>query len=178
MKRACVAAIIVLIMVVIHLSPGPACCREYAVMLSRNINIRTGPGTDRVVVGRAWKGDVFVVTGEAGNWYKIQMFSGDDRYVSKSWAARLRESQILPGHAMKLPSDIDLRRTIYRDIQSAQARARGEAEELISVSFDAERNGNVERILEDRFVLEVLTIHSIQPALFPDLIEEAQDWDW
>jgi hypothetical protein len=178
MKRACIAAVLVLIAVAVHLSAAPASCREYAVMLSRNINIRTGPGTDRVIVGRAWKGDVFELSGETGNWWKIHMFSGDDRYVSKSWAARLSESQILPGHGMKLPADVDARRAIYRDIQSALARARGEAEEMISASLDVERNANVERVLEDRFVLEVFSIHSVQPALFPDLIEEGQDAEW
>jgi len=178
MRRAHIAAVLVLLTVAVHLSPTPASCREYVVMLSRNINIRTGPGTDRVIIGRAWKGDIFGLSGETGNWWKIHMFSGDDRYVSKSWAAKLTESQILKGHNLRLPADVDVRLAMYRDIESALARARGEAEELISASLDVERNGNVERILEDRFVLEVLSIYSIQPALFPDLIEEGQDADW
>jgi uncharacterized protein YgiM (DUF1202 family) len=178
MKRTLMAAMLLALAAAAVLSPAPASCREYAVMLSRNINIRTGPGTDRAIVGRAWKGDLFELVGETGTWYKIRMFSGDDRYVSKRWAARLTQSQILPGHGMRLPAEEERRRALYRDIQGAMARARGEAEEMISVSLDAERNANLERVLEDRFVLEVFAIHSVPPALYPDLVQEAQDKGW
>jgi hypothetical protein len=177
MKKFTAAAVLVLLAIVL-LSPAPASCREYVVMLSRNINIRTGPGTDRVVVGRAWKGDVFEVAGETGNWWKVVMFSGDDRYVSKSWAAKLREDQLLPGHEMRPPGEVEARRALCRDLESAMARARGEAEEIISRSLDPERNANLERILEDRFALEIFDIHSVQPALFADLMEESQDEGW
>jgi hypothetical protein len=178
MKRAFVATALVLLVVVIHLSPAPVSCREYAVMLSRNINIRTGPGTDRVVVGRAWKGDIFDVVGETGNWYKIYLFSGESRYVSKSWAAKLTEDDLVPGHCMNLPADAETRRALHRDVLSAQARARGEAGELISASIDAERNGNLEKVFVDRFLLEVFDIYSVQPALYERLMDVAHEGSW
>lgn len=178
MKRACIVAVLVLLTVVIYLSPAPASGREYVVMLSRNINIRTGPGTDHVIVGRAWKGDIFDLAGETGNWWRIYMFSGEPRYVSKSWAAKLTEEDISPGHNMALPTDTVARRGLHRDVLSAQARARGEAEELISASIDAERNGNLEKVLKDRFLLEVFSIHSVQPALYEELSDVAYEGRW
>lgn len=177
MKKALVTAVLGLL-IILHLSPAPGLCREYVVMISRNINLRTGPGTDRVVIGRAWKGDIFELAGETGNWYKIEMFTGDHRYVSKSWSARLREDQIVQGHGMRLPEEEDTRRALCRDIESARARARGEAEELIARSLDAERNANLERVLEDRFVLEVFGIYSIQPGIYPELMDEAAEKSW
>jgi SH3-like domain-containing protein len=178
MKRAFPAVFLVLLMAISYLSAAPASAGEYVVMLSRNINIRTGPGTDRVVVGRAWKGDMFNLTGETGNWWRIEMFSGDTRYISKSWAAKLTEPQIVPGHGMRLPSDVGAQKALHRDIGSARARARGEAEEIVSVSLDAERNANLERILEDRFILEIFSIHSVNPAMFARLMDEAEDEEW
>jgi len=178
MKRPLIAVALVVLVAVAHLSSAPAECAEYMVTLSRNINIRTGPGTDRVVVGRAWKGDVFELAGETGNWYRIHMFSGEPRYVSKSWAARLSEDDLVPGHGMSLPADTGTRRALYRDILRAQARARGEAEEILSASIDAERNGNLEKVLVDRFVLEVFSIYSVQPALYEELMDVAYEASW
>lgn len=177
MKRAFIMAAF-MALVILHISSAPASCGEYVVMLSRNINIRTGPGTDRVIVGRAWKGDIFEIAGESGNWWKVYMFSGEPRYVSKSWAAKLTEDDIVPGHAMNLPTDTETRRTLHRDILRAQARARGEAEELISASLDAERNGNLEKVLVDRFLLEVFSIYSVQPALYEGLMDVAYEGCW
>jgi hypothetical protein len=178
MKRASIAAVFVFLAFVGLLSPAPASCREYVVMLSRNINIRTGPGTDRVVVSRAWKGDIFEVAGETGNWWKIYMFSGEPRYVSKSWAAKLTEDDLVPDHGMSLPMDAETRMALHRDLLIAQARARGEAGELISPSIDVERNGNLEKVLEDRFLLEVFSIHSVQPALYEGLMDVAYEGRW
>lgn len=177
MNRALAVAALVLL-IVVHVSPAPASSREYVVMLSRNINIRTGPGTDRVVVGRAWKGEIFEAVGETGNWYKIYMFSGEPRYVSKSWAAKLTPDDLVPGHGMSLPEDAQARRALHRDASRARARARGEAEELMSASIDVERNGNLEKVLADRFLLEVFSMHSVQPALYEQLMDVAYEGRW
>jgi hypothetical protein len=178
MKRVMAAAALVLLVGAVPFRPVPASGGEYVVVLGRNVNIRTGPGTERVVVGRAWKGDIFDLAGEMGNWWKIYMFSGEVRYISKSWAARLTEDDIVPGHGMNLPPDAETRRAFHSDVTSAQARARGEAEELISVSIDPERNGNLENLLADRFLLEVFSIYAVQPALYEKLMDVAYEGKW
>jgi uncharacterized protein YgiM (DUF1202 family) len=163
---------LILVVCVDLLAISPVACREYVVMLSRNINIRTGPSTNRVVVGRAWKGDIFDLVGEDDNWFEIAMFSGERRYVSRSWAAKLTESQLVSGHRMELPTSGDTRWALYRDVRAAQARAKGEADELIPASVDEERNLNLRQVLEDRHALEVFSIYSIQPALYSRLMAE------
>jgi hypothetical protein len=170
--------VLALLVVMICLSPASAWSREYVVMLGRNINIRTGPGTESVIVGRAWKGDIFDLAGETGNWYRIYMFSGEPRYVSKSWAAKLTDEDLVPEHGLALPTDAETRWGLHQDVLRAQARARGEAEELISASIDVERNGNLEKVLEDRFLLEVFSIRSVQPALFEELSDVAYEGRW
>ena len=49
---------------------------------SDSLNIRSGPGTEYDVVGKAAKGTVLVVTGQADNgWYRIEL-EGKDGYAS------------------------------------------------------------------------------------------------
>ena len=48
------------------------------------MNLRTGPSTNAMVIGRAEKGDIFRVVGQTEEWYKVLMFSGEPRYVTKS----------------------------------------------------------------------------------------------
>lgn len=169
MRARAIVVVVLATVAVLHAASAPALSRDYVVMLSRGINLRTGPTTDSFIVGRAWKGDVFELVGETDKWYEIVMFSGDSRYVSKSWAARLTEDEILPGHGMHLPASGDVRRAIQRDIRHAKARAKGEAEEVIPESVDKVRHAVLRGILEDHHIMEVMSIHSVQPALYAEL---------
>ena len=49
----------VVVLAVMLLPVASARCTEYVVTRSPNVNIRTGPGTDRVIIGRTTKGDIF-----------------------------------------------------------------------------------------------------------------------
>jgi hypothetical protein len=165
------ALLIVALIAVVQACTNPALSGEYVVMLSRNINLRTGPGTETLIIGRAWKGDIFELLGETGNWYEVAMFSDDSRYVSKSWAAKLTDSQLVPGHCMTLPAADDTRRSLYRDINHAKERAAREADEIIPESVDEGCNRDLRNILEDRHILEVMAMYSAQPALYGRLVE-------
>ena len=171
MMRRTLAVVIVALIAVLHVCPTSALARDYVVMLSRNINVRTGPSTNRVVVARAWKGDIFEMVGEDENWFEIVMFSGESRYVSRSWAAKLTAADLVPGHAMKLPAG-ETQWALCRDIRAAKARAKGEADEILPKSIDESGNLSLLRILEDRFVLEVFATYSVQPALYGGLMAE------
>jgi hypothetical protein len=156
---------------ILCLAAAQGMCKDYVVMLSRNINVRTGPSTNRVSVARAWKGDIFEGVGEDENWFEIVMFSGESRYVSRSWAADLKESDLVDEHGMRLPS-AETQWDLCRDIRAAKARAKGEADEILPASVDEQANRNLIRILEDRFILEVFAVYSVQPALYGDLMDE------
>ncbi len=172
MRQRTIALLLAAIILGTLVVPVCALSREYVVMISRNINIRTGPGTDRFVIGRAWKGDIFELVDETGNWYEIVMFSGDYRYVSKSWAARLREDQLVPGHRMVSPSDGEKLNALYRDILHTRDRAGREADEIIPPLENERRNTALRNILEDRHILEIMQMHSVQPALYCEIVNE------
>ena len=172
MRHRTIALLLVAFTVGVLVIPVCALSKDYVVMISRNINIRTGPGTDRFVIGRAWKGDMFELIDETGNWYEIVMFSGDYRYVSKSWAARLAGDELLPGHQMTVPADGDKLNALYRDILHTMERAGREADEIIPPLENEKRNSTLRNILEDRHLLELMQMHSVQPALYCEIVNE------
>lgn len=160
----------------------PASANEYVVACTPRVNIRTGPSTDRVVVGQAEKGDVFILAGETRDWFAIRMFSDEVRYISKGasseppencaarFCAKLTQAELLPGHGLTpLPAE-DTRRLITTSIRHAIARAEREATEILPASVDERRHALLRGILEDRLVLEVLRIHGVPPAVFDEIV--------
>jgi len=153
--------------------------QEYVVMGAPTVNIRTGPSTDHVVIGRAGKGDVFRLIAKDGDWLEIGMFSGVHRYVfAGSYVYELTRAQLVPGHRMALPESENARRSMYQGLQRARDRAAREAEEVIPASVDGERNATFRRVMEDRIILEMMRDNGIQPALYDDLVSEGEKSHW
>jgi hypothetical protein len=168
-----------LLFVVSNVVAAPAVCQEYIVMGTPSVNIRTGPGTDHVIAGRAEKGDIYKVVSADGGWYKIEMFSGDYRYVvSESYVYDLTPAQLVSGHRMELPESEKVCRSIYRSIAMAKDRAMKEADEIIPASIDKERNTSFRKIMEDRIILEMCHIYGLQPALYDDFRKKGAKNGW
>jgi len=163
--------VIALLAAIASVLPSRALCAEYIVMGTPMVNIRTGPGEDHVIIGRAEKGDIYKVIETSDGWHKIEMFSGDPRYVvAADFVYDLTESQLVAGHGMKLPESADECRSIYGSIEMARDRALKEAEEVIPASVDQDRNLNFRKIMEDKIILEVLHIYGLQTAMYNDLV--------
>jgi len=175
-KRTCPVLVFLGMMLMMAVS---ASCQDYIVMGTPLVNIRTGPSTDDVIVGRAEKGDIYKVVGRVEGWYEIATFSGDDRYVfAADYVYPLKQETLVPGHGMVLSEFKKDLRPIYLDIQEAKKRAMKEADEVIPVSIDKARNANFRKIMEDRIILETLHIHGLQSALYGDLMDEAGSRNW
>jgi SH3-like domain-containing protein len=157
-------------------APAQEAVREYVVVGTHELNIRTGPGTDRLIICRADKGDLFLYAGEVGDWHEIEMFSGERRWVSKRYSYHI--TQLVPGHNMRVPGTDSTRRALSASIRFALERAAHEAAEIIPASADAERHAVLRRILEDRHVLEMMHDYGVQPALYGDLRREANERGW
>jgi len=151
---------------------------EYVVMIAKDVNLRTGPGMDSYIVGRAEKGDLYRYIGESGDWYEIEMFSGEHRYTGKSVSARLTEQQLLPGHNMNLPESESRRKSIYEDMRYAKQRALKEAEEVIPKTISPNRNENFRKIREDDNILFIMHAYGVQPALYDEIIKEGEQKGW
>ncbi len=154
-------------------SAGPALVRaqgpgsgDFVVVSHFDVNVRTGPGLDQVIVGRVQKGTLFPLAGEAGDWYEVELFSDVPRYVSKSLAYHLTPDQIVPGHRLELPTSEDSSLSLTSAIRVETDRAAREAEALLPLSLDAERHQALDRLLVDRNLLQLFEDQGIQPAVY------------
>jgi uncharacterized protein YraI len=153
--------------------------QDYVVMGTPLVNLRTGPSTNAMVIGRAEKGDVFKVVGETDEWYRILMFSGEARYVTKAdFVYLLSEDDLLEGHRMSLPTSTARCRSIFWDTEEGLDRAAREALEIIPATMNRERYDVLKKILEDKILLEMFHIHGVQPALYGELVAEARREHW
>lgn len=160
-------------------SPPPVLAQDYVVMGTPLVNLRTGPSTQALVIGRAQKGDVFKVVGQTEEWYEIQVFSSEPRYVTKAdFVYPLTADDLVEGHEMSLPTSTARCRSIFWDTEEGLDRAAREAAEILPPSLNRERYGVLKKILEDRILLEMFHIHGVQPALYRDLLAEARRERW
>ena len=153
--------------------------QEYVVMGTPLVNLRTGPSTNAMVIGRAEKGDIFKVVGQTGEWYQVLMFSGEPRYVTRSeFVYPLGADQFVEGHGMALPVSTAQSRSIFWDTEKGLDRAAREALELIPATLNRERYTVLKKVLEDKILLEMFHIHGIQPAMYRELVAEARREGW
>ena len=158
----------------VHAAP-----QDYVVMGTPLVNLRTGPSTNAMIIGRAEKGDIFKVVGQTDEWYQVLMFSGESRYVTKSnFVYPLRKDQLVEGHGMHLPESTARARSIFWDTEEGLDRAAREALEIIPATLNRDRHTVLKKILEDRILLEMFHIHGIQPALYGDLVAAARRERW
>jgi hypothetical protein len=160
-------------------APAPASPQDYVVMGTPLVNLRTGPSTSAMVIGRAQKGDIFRVVGETEGWYEVLLFSGEPRFVVKAdFVYPLLQDSLVEGHDMILPTSTARARSIFWDTESGLDRAAREASEVIPVHFNRERHTVLKKIFEDRILLEMFHIHGLQPALYGELVATARREGW
>lgn len=145
---------------------------DYIVTISKNVNIRTEPYIDAFIIGRAKKGDLFKYQGETEKWYKIEMFSGEIRYIGKTVSARLTKEQILPGHNMILPDSEKELKMLCKAISDAIKRSEKEADEIIPISISKERHNNYLSIRKEINILYIIHQYNIQPVLYSKIIKK------
>jgi len=151
---------------------------EYYIVLHHSgVNIRTGPDFSRVIIGEASKSELYHYRGEEGDFYEIQMFTDEPRYISKSFTSKLAEPQLVSGHRMHLPESEAVIGDMYERITKAKERARRESEEIIPSALDAEKNKAYQTILEDRYILQVFRNREVQPALYHELMEHGSAYE-
>jgi hypothetical protein len=144
-----------------------------------DVNIRTAPSLTAVVVAVAEKGDVFEVRGKMLEWFEIVLFSGEERYVSRTLATPVDYTPVLPRLTVE-------RQRIFRALKSAERRAGAQAALKYPVMnrYGRPIPGNVvrkiahERLLNDRYKLRVIQESGLQPPIYEELIDEAVKENW
>jgi hypothetical protein len=115
-------------------------------------NILNYPRSNADVVATAKKGDLFKPVSEDSNWYKIKMFTGSDRYISKNHS-RSTTIEISSKIVSSIPEP--KRRRIFMEMVGAEGRAQEEADQLypMTIKDNIDRNIAYNSLLKDRYKL-------------------------
>ena len=135
---------------------------QFIEIIENRANIRIGPSPSSTIIVQAKKGDIFGVNGETEEWYGIDMFSGEYRYVNKSMSAPAT-------YTISLPSD-SICQNVVNFLEEAEDRALDEANKKYPNSADIYKNIDYERLLIDRYKLTIFHDFNIQPPIYIKLI--------
>ena len=78
MKKLCTIFLLLTLLFIIFTFSASA---EFIKVTSESANIRVMPDTESIIIGKAFENDIFGYEGEENDWIKINMFSGEHRYI-------------------------------------------------------------------------------------------------
>ena len=151
--------------------------KKYIKIVGETANIHFAPNTSSQLICRAKKGNIFELTGETKEWYKINLFSGEWRYVLKSLSDTTK-------YTISLPKEISTRRKIFMSLLKAEDKAFAEANLKYPTMVNFKPTNNIEknidynRILNDRYQLEVMQKYKVHPPINIKLTVEAITKEW
>lgn len=162
-----VVTIVVLGLVYLTTLAAESIPTRFIEITENTVNIRTGPSKSTTIVAQAKKGDIFELKGETNGWYKIDMFSGEYRYVYKSLSK-------LTTYTIFLPSSTSIRQKIFNLLGEAEDRAMDEADQKYPMNIPDNVNQNIDygRLLIDKYELKIFHEFKVQPVIYGELIVE------
>lgn len=153
-------------------SPLTATNRDYIEITNEVANIRTASTTNSQIVGQGRKGDIFRLEEETGNWYRIQLFSGDSRYIYSTLA------RIIGRRTPPAPDSLEVRRNFFYAWLDVRSRAAEEAAQRFAPGSNLQRYYQLYNLLLDRYLLEASHEWGVQPAAYRRIIIEGNHSSW
>jgi len=119
------------------------------------------PDIESVIIGEALEGDIFEYMGDENDWIKINMFSGEHRYIHSSLVK-------VVNYGISVPFSNNICQSLMKELGEAEDRVLVESDEKYSLSSveNLERNIEYQKILLDRYVLEIFHKYSLQPVIY------------
>ena len=121
------------------------------------------------LIGYARRGDIFKLADAPTGWTGVVLFSGDVRFLPAPQARRT-------SYSPALPPELFLRRELFRGFSKADARAKAEAQRKSPSDFGAQ--GRLQRVLEDRYKLEVVQRYRLPAPVYGPIQKEGADSGW
>ncbi len=159
-----------LVTVVVGLMASVVAQERFITLVSDQVPIRFGSGVTSQVVATGRKGDVFRLSSEKQGWFEIYMFSGEGRFVAKAAAQPV-------AYKLALPDSLSRRQEIYRALGKAEDRSFAEADKKYPEAM-LEKNIEYQRILDDRYKLDVMHQFGVQPPIYRPLNLEGAKARW
>ena len=124
-------------------------------------NIRLMPDTESITIGKAFENDIFEYEGEENDWIKINMFSGEHRYIHRSLV-----KVIDYGISASFSNNICQR--LMKRLEEVEDKSLAESNNSypLSNSENMEKNIEYQRMLLDRYILDIFHEFDLQPVIF------------
>lgn len=120
---------------------------QFVQVTSEFADIRVTPNYDSKIVGKAIKGDIFKYISDKDEWFEIEMFSNNSRYIQSS------QVKILMG-GVSAPFSNDICLKLMERLEEAK-------ENSLAESDDKSQN-----ILLDNYILDIFHEYNLQPVIY------------
>jgi len=142
---------------------------KYIQVTGEKVNIRFKNNSNSTIIAKAKKGDIFELISEKGNWFEINIFSGEYRYIHKSLGK-------IVSYVPALPQSESNRKAIFHELLMIEDKADSEANR--KYPGDIYKMIDYCRILDDRYKLEIFHCYNVQPPIYTKLIVEGVKKGW
>lgn len=134
---------------------------KFVRVTSELADIQILPDKTSIIIGEAFKNDIFEFIGEDNEWIKINIFSGEYRYIHQSFV------QVLE-YGISAPFSDDLCPLLMQGLVDAEDKSLAEANDKYPITNgeNVEKNIEYERILLDRYKLKIFHEFDLQPIIY------------
>ena len=134
---------------------------QFVRVTSEFANIRLMPDTESIIIGKAFENDIFGYEGEENDWIKINMFSGEHRYIHHGLVKVI-------SYGISASFSNDICQSLMKRLEEAEDRSLVESDNRypLSKAENMEKNNEYQRILLDRYILEVFHEYDLQPVIY------------
>ena len=158
MKKLCTIFLLLTLLFIIFTFSASA---EFVKVTSEFANIRVMPDTESIIIGKASENDIFGYEGEENDWIKINMFSGEHRYIHHNLVKVIN-------YGISATFSNDICQSLMNRLDEAEDRSLVESDNKypLSNSENMEKNIEYQRILLDRYILEIFHEFDLQPIVY------------
>jgi hypothetical protein len=134
---------------------------QFVRVTSEFANIRLIPDTESIIIGKAFENDIFGYEGEENDWIKINMFSGEHRYVHHSLVKVI-------SYGISASFSNDICQSLTKSLEEAEDRSLVESDNKypLSNSENMKKNNEYKKMLFDRYILEIFHEFDLQPVIY------------
>ncbi len=147
---------------------NPLFGQEYIQVTSSEVNIRENASSSSTLVGQSDNGRIFELEGEESGWYKVLITSGEYRYIHSSLCKKVDYSITLPSESIQ--------RSLFKTLRIAEDKATVCAYK--KYPSDKMKNIDYQRILDDKFKLEVFINLDLHPTIYSEVISNGAMERW
>jgi len=134
---------------------------KFVKVTSELADIQILPDKTSIIIGEVFKNDIFEFIGEESEWIKINLFSGEYRYIHQNFV------QVLE-YGISAPFSDDLCHLLMQKLVDAEDKSLSEANDKYPITNggNVEKNTEYERILLDRYKLKIFHEFDLQPVIY------------